>query len=372
MKALNYKLSKECTLGVELELQMIHPHSYDLISRAKNIVKALCKGDCPGVIKPEITQSMIEINTSIHESAFSLLEELVVIRNFFTQQAQSMGIRFAGGGAHPFQKWQDRKIYPAPRYKRISKIYGYLAKQVTVFGQHIHIGCTSGDDAIYLTHVFARYLPHFIALSASSPFYQGVDTLFNSARVNVMSTFPTSGFIPYVKTWEEFCVYFAKMYKFNIVESMKDFYWDVRPKPEFGTVELRMCDTPLTIEKAAMLAAYAQTLAFYALQERPLKISENIYTFYNYNRFQAARFGFDGNFINSEDEEFYKIHTDILQTIEKIRPYVKALHVEKFIEQVAHCAVNKENDAKWLRETFAKTGSLAEVVREQSKLWMEN
>src|SRR5690606_31979681 len=128
-----------------------------------------------------------------------------------------------------------------------------LAKQFTVFGQHIHVGCGSGDDAIYLVHALARYVPHFIALSASSPFSQGVDTAFDSSRLNAIAAFPLSGSMPFVQSWDELNAYVAKMYRFRIIGSMKDFYWDIRPKPEYGTIEIRVCDTPLTVERAAAL-----------------------------------------------------------------------------------------------------------------------
>jgi carboxylate-amine ligase len=109
-----------------------------------------------------------------------------------------MNVAIAGGGTHPFQKWSDRQIYPTERFLSVSEKYGFLAKQFTVFGQHVHVGCTSADDAIYLTHALIRYVPHVIALAASSPFYQGVDTAFDSSRLSVVNAFPLSGTMPLV------------------------------------------------------------------------------------------------------------------------------------------------------------------------------
>jgi glutamate---cysteine ligase / carboxylate-amine ligase len=124
-----------------------------------------------------------------------------------------------------------------------------------VFGQHIHVGCESGDDALFLLHSLNRYVPHFIALSASSPFFQGSDPPFNSARLNSVFAFSLGGRAPFLLRWVDFeSEYFAKMETMGIVKSMKDFYWDIRPKPEYGTIELRACDTPLTVERAAALA----------------------------------------------------------------------------------------------------------------------
>jgi glutamate---cysteine ligase / carboxylate-amine ligase len=171
---------------------------------------------------------MIELNSSIHLSYESLLAELKQIRDAVAQAAAQFNLRIAGGGSHPFHKWSERRIYPTQRFKHLLEVYGYLAKQFTVFGQHIHIGCPDGDAAVYLTHMLSRYIPHFIALSASSPFQQSADTGFQSSRINTVSAFPLSGTIPFVQTWNEFVAYFEKMRGFRIVESMKDFYWDVQ------------------------------------------------------------------------------------------------------------------------------------------------
>jgi carboxylate-amine ligase len=200
---------------------------------------------------------MIEMSTAVHRDYREMLAELSAMRNTVTRGAQRLNLAIAGGGAHPFQHWSEQRIFPKERFFHVHEMYGYLAKQFTVFGQHIHIGVPSGDDAIHLVHMMSRYIPHFIALSASSPFSQGMDTDFDSSRLNNINAFPLSGTMPFVLTWDEFGQYFDKMTSTGVVQSMKDFYWDIRPKPEFGTIELRVCDTPLTVEKAAALGAYA-------------------------------------------------------------------------------------------------------------------
>src|SRR5204863_6994680 len=172
-----------------------------------------------------------------HTRYDALLVELKRIRDAVVQAATRLNLRIAGGGSHPFHKWSERRIYPTERFRHLLEVYGYLAKQFTVFGQHIHIGCPSGDDAVFLIHILTRYVPHFIALSASSPFYQGEDTSFQCSRLTAVSAFPLAGHIPFVRDWAEFLEYFSAMKGFGIVASMKDFYWDIRPKPEYGTIE---------------------------------------------------------------------------------------------------------------------------------------
>jgi carboxylate-amine ligase len=128
----------------------------------------------------------------------------------------------------------------------------------------VHIGCPGADLTLYLLHGISRYVPHFIALSASSPFVQGGDTGFQSARLNSVFAFPLSGRAPFVETWAAFEVFFEKMTATGAVKSMKDFYWDIRPKQEYGTIEVRVMDAPLTVRRAAQIAAYTISRAWRA------------------------------------------------------------------------------------------------------------
>jgi carboxylate-amine ligase len=252
---LQFNNSTPLTMGVELELQIVNRRDYNLTRGSDDLLQIINKTEHGYDIKPEITESMIEIATSVHTDHTEMLAELRAMRTLMVSAAEKLNLGLAGGGAHPFQHWEDQRIYPTDRYRLVSELYGYLAKQFTVYGQHIHIGCPSGDEAIRLSHLLARHMPHFIALSASSPFYQGVDTTFQSSRLTSINAFPLSGTMPFVTDWESFNAYFNKMAHLGIVASMKDFYWDVRPKPEYGTVEIRVCDTPLTIETAVALGA---------------------------------------------------------------------------------------------------------------------
>ncbi|MEP7276535.1 MAG: YbdK family carboxylate-amine ligase, partial [Betaproteobacteria bacterium] len=291
MPLLEFSQSKALTFGVELELQLVNTNDFNLAPDADDLLRRAAKDEGAGELKPEITQSMIEVNSSVHERYEPLLAELRATRDNLAAHARQMNVAIAGGGTHPFQKWRDRKIYPTERFLGVSEKYGFLAKQFTVFGQHVHIGCASADDAIYLSHAFVRYLPHFIALGASSPFYQGVDTAFDSSRLSVVNAFPLSGTMPFVLDWASFAEYYDTMHGLGIVQSMKDFYWDVRPKPEYGTVEIRVVDTPLTVNRAAQIAAYAQALARHLFADRVDWITPELYLVHSYNRFQACRHG---------------------------------------------------------------------------------
>lgn len=369
MKILPFKASSPVSIGVELELQIVDPITYNLASSAKDLIRNISEGTYQTRIKPEITQGMIEINSSVHTSPKELYKELLNIRAYLLAQGKDLGICFSGGGTHPFQKYATQKIFPSKRFKNKSREYRYLSKRSTVFGQHVHIGCENADDALYLTHALARYVPQLIAISASSPYYQEIDTGFFSARSNVFNAFPLSGVIPYITTWQEFSAYFYKMRHLGIIQTMKDFYWDIRPKPEFGTVEVRVCDTPLTLKKAVIIAAYLQTISHYLLQKRPFQPSHELYYLYNYNRFQASRYGFEGEIINPNTMQHSLIADDILATIKAIERSTRYLKNISIIAQLKADVVKHRNDVTIIREILKKVSSLPEMVHEQCIMW---
>jgi carboxylate-amine ligase len=369
---LAFTASAPLTVGVELELQLVRPHDLDLSRDAAELLRRLEKRKLPGAVKPEITESMIELNSSVHAGCGALLEELELMKKALLQEAGVLNVRIAGGGSHPFHDWADRRIYPNERFLHVVERYGYLAKQFTVFGQHIHIGCPSGDDAVFLTHILTRYVPHFIALSAASPFYQGADTSFQSSRLTAVSAFPLAGHIPFVQDWSEFREYFLCMKGYGIVASMKDFYWDIRPKPEYGTIEIRVCDTPLTVRRAALLAAYAQALAALHLEERCLAPARATYTVNSFNRFEACRYGYGGAMVDPYAGSKVAIGEDIVATAARLAPYAERLGSRALLDELAAGVQAGASDPAWLRERLAARGSLAHVVRDACARWEES
>jgi carboxylate-amine ligase len=356
-----FKTSDPLTLGVELELQLVSLSNLDLIDASPDMLNLLGRQPFPGNVVPEITESMIEISTGIHTDHGGLLGQLQQIRDALVAAGDRLNVGVCGGGTHPFQQWSERKIFSKPRFKEVSVLYGYLAKQFTIFGQHIHVGCASGDDAMFLLHSLNRYIPHFIALAASSPFVQRKDTLFNSARLNSVFAFPLSGRAPFTLSWHEFeHDYFARMAHTGIVSSMKDFYWDIRPKPEFGTIELRVCDTPLTVERAAALAAYLQALCAMLLERSEPAPEENDYLVYNYNRFQACRFGLDGLVVHPKSYDAVVLRDDILATLDRLaaRPGQRGSAALDGLRRV--CV--EGSDASYLRRQYESRGSSEGMV----------
>lgn len=357
-----FKKSQALSIGVELELQLVSLSDLDLADVSPDMLELLGRKTFPGKVTPEITESMIEIATDIHHEYSGLLEQLLETRDILVKAADWLNVGICGGGTHPFQRWSERRIFKKQRYQNASLRYGYLTKQFTIFGQHVHVGCSSANEALFLLHALNPYVPHFIALSASSPFVQGYDTLFNSARLNSVFAFPLSGRAPFILDWNTFVSgYFAKMERTGIVKSMKDFYWDIRPKPEYGTIELRVCDTPLSVERAAALACYLQTLCKYLLDHNESDPAEDDYLIYNYNRFQACRFGLDGVIVHPKTYRQTPLGMDILDTLERIHHHADELKCTEALGVIRRI-VSEGNDAGYLRNAFSQHRNVESMV----------
>ena len=359
-----FQKSAALSLGVELELQLVNTHDYDLAPYAEDMLRLMRKLPLPGSVVPEMTSSMIEVSTGVCRSSTEVLGQLTQIRDALVKSADKLNIAVVGGGTHPFQQWHERRIYDKPRFRELSELYGYLSKQFTIFGQHVHVGCPDANTALLTLHRMSRYIAHFIALSASSPYVQGQDTAFDSARLNSVFAFPLSGRAPLALTWDEFTVYFDKMTHTGVVRSMKDFYWDIRPKPEFGTIEIRVFDTPLTIGRAAALAAYVQSLASWFMNDQPFMPTEDDYLVYNYNRFQACRFGLEAVYVDPATGEHMALRDHILMTMDKLGPHAGPLGAGGGIDLLRSSVELSNNDARWLRELQMRERLLAEVIRQ--------
>lgn len=369
MSAGPFRASPALTLGVELELQLVNTRDYDLAPYAEEMLALMARHALPGTVVPEMTTGMIEIATGVCTTWQEARAQLARMRDALADSADRLDIAVTGGGTHPFQRWHERRIYDRPRFHALSALYGYLSKQFTIFGQHVHVGCASADAALYALHCMSRYVPHFIALAASSPFVQGQDTMFDSARLNSVFAFPLSGRAPCVLSWDAFEDYYARMSRTGVVRSMKDFYWDIRPKPEYGTIEVRVFDTPLTTDHAAALAALVQALAAWFEAERPFTPAEDDYLVYSYNRFQACRFGLDAIYVDPASGQHQPLREHLAHTLARLAPHAERCQAGDALAQLARMVRDNRNHARWLRECWQREGLLGEVVRQASQLF---
>jgi hypothetical protein len=207
-------------------------------------------------------------------------------------------------------------------------------------------------------------VPVFIALSASSPFVDGEDTFFQSARLNAVSAFPLSGQCPALRDWAEFIEHFSLLQACGIARSIKDLYWDIRPKPEFGTVEIRVCDTPLTVERAAALAALAQALVRHLLRTRPVLDTPRHLHVARYNKFQACRYGYEAQLSDPIGRRQVPLRQVASELLAALAEDARELGCSAWLELLDASLASEISDAKWLRRRQAIHGNLNDVVRE--------
>ena len=358
------------TIGIELELMVLDRLTFDLMPAAPDILRLLDMQSKKWVATPEITTSMLEVATSILDGYGAAAAEIEEIRASVQRAAFQVGAAVSGGGAHPFQKWNEQRIYPKERYRESAKKYGYLAKMFTVFGMHVHIGMPDADEAIRICAWLTQRAPLFIALSANSPCWQGEDSGFCSARSNVVGAFPMSGTMPaHIRSWRDFSGHFQRLAGHGIVNSIKDFYWDVRPKPEYGTIELRVLDTPLHPAYAAALACYARELCIEwaaAPGKWPLDDSRELYA---WNRFNAAKQGVEAAWINPCTGVARPVRDVVLDDLERLA----ARSADPLFAQA--CTMIEElmrggGQARWLRVHMDAGAGMNDLSRVASE-WFE-
>lgn len=366
---LTFTASAPLTLGVELELQLIDRQSRDLAPEAAALLQQFEGHPLQEQIKPEITRSMIELNSRVHHNSQRLTEDLLTLRDSLVSACDALGIDICGGGTHPFQHWADRQIFPTERFEQLADDYGYLARRFTVFGQHIHIGCPTGDAAVYLSQQLLRFIPHFVALGASSPYHLGVDTGLDCARLAAVWTFPLAGHMPALRNWREFDDYVADLHGLGVIGGIKDLYWDVRPKPEFGTVEIRIVDTPLTVQLASDLAAYAQMLAKLLLEQAWQPMPETLQRVHRHNLFQACRHGYQATLINPFSRVKTDLRTDLLQTLDSLQAIARQLGTLDALDRLATATHQRANGANQIRVQRQAGLSLPALVAQHCQQW---
>ncbi|MDZ4224852.1 MAG: YbdK family carboxylate-amine ligase, partial [bacterium] len=191
--ALLFKSNPKPTLGVEVEVQLIDKTSRDLQPKAIEILREADRRHSGAHIKAELTQVMVEVNTDICETVSDVRESLKKQIQILHAIASENDVALAVSGSHPFQAWWEKAIFPTERYQKILDKFQWLARRLTIFGLHVHVGMPNGERAIHVINGLIGYIPHLLALSASSPFWSGRDTGLASSRVAVLESLPTGG-----------------------------------------------------------------------------------------------------------------------------------------------------------------------------------
>jgi carboxylate-amine ligase len=287
------------TLGVELELQIVDARSMDLRGAIEDLLPNV-PASIRGSVKPEFHACCVEVNTGICRDVDEVGRDLGAKLESLGRVADGLGLRFAWGGTHPFGHWRDQPIVPSARYRALAEDYRETVLRQLTFGLHVHVGVKDGDAAIRACNRLAEYLPALLALSANSPFWCGRATGLHSHRAEVLASTPIGGAPPRARDWDDYSRLIARLAESGAIRSCKDLWWDVRPSPEFGTVEVRVCDMPADLPTTLALTALIQCLV-HDLARRDDEVpsaDETTQLILRQNHWRAARHGLDAILID--------------------------------------------------------------------------
>src|SRR5262245_56695339 len=332
---MHFRPCLEPTLGVEIELQILDRDTGDLKPGAVPII-TVCEEEKIDGVAAELMQSMIEVKTgvckTVDEAREQLFERIRRVRNI----ASSLGYELAMGSTHPFHRTTASTVYPDQRYERIRDRLAWLTYQRVMFGLHVHVGIPSGDLAIGAINLLMQYVPHLIAMSASSPFWQGVDTGLSSSRVALYRLLPHAGLPLHFNNWKEFRNYCGVMKDCDTISSFKDMYWDIRPRPDFGTIEFRICDIPMTITETLRLVAFIRALTVSGLrllQDHPRLRRGDIKRHWIAveNKWLATRYGLQALYIRTPTGKRRLLAKDLTDLITRLLPIAQEFGDDKYL-----------------------------------------
>ena len=365
-----FRPSGQTTLGVELELQIVDRETGDLAPGAVRILHA-CKDEAIEGISAELMQSMIEIKTDVCANVAEVREQLVPRLRRVRNIASSMGYELAMAGTHPFHRTTGSVVFPGERYERILDRLAWLIHQRVVFGLHVHVGMPSGDMAIGVINILVQYLPHLLALSANSPFWQGVDTGLESCRTALYRSLPHAGVPRYFPNWKGFRTFCRVMRDCKAIQSPKDIYWDIRPRPEFGTIEFRVCDMPPSLAMTYSIVTLIRCLAINSLRlldELPLLRRGDMRRHWIAveNKWLATRYGLGAMYIRTPGGKRRPLDHDLGELIHRLLPIAEETGDASFLKALLPVE-QLESGAEHQRRLYRDTGNWKSLIDDMTR-----
>lgn len=360
----SFTASQQSTLGVEWEVALVDADSLELSARAPEVLTALGAPDTPS-FKPEFCQHIVELISTVHHDVSGAIDELAELSARLRTVTDPLGLEVLATGTHPFSLAADAVVTPAPRYLGIRERVGWWAQRLVICGTHVHIGVAHRDKALPITHGLTRYLPHLLALSASSPFWEGEDTTYASQRTMLFQQLPSAGLPPTVHTWVEYERYFTQLRELGLVSEANDIRWDVRPAPHFGTVENRILDGIPTLAEVGALVALTQCLVESQARELEWGHAPDVLDpwLVRENKWRAARFGLDADVIVPGRHGTERpLREEVLGLADRLAPVAGDLGCAReleFLESIVRHGASYERQ----RALHRATGDLPSVVR---------
>ncbi len=289
-----FSSSKLYTLGVELEFQLVDRETLDLVPKVHNLLEVLAPNGS-NRIAPEFLQSIIEVQTGVCDCVSEVAADLSRTIQLVEDVADQENCILYSASLHPFAVPSEQIVSNKDRYKLIMDELQYVGRQFISQGLHVHVGVGDGDTAIRVCSILQSYLPILLALSGSSPFFCGQDTGFSSYRTKLFEALPLAGISGFIGSWQEYVDEISFLQDRQVIRLVNDLWWDVRPSPGYGTVEIRICDLPSRLFEILGLTAVVQALVAYIIENK-IEAAPVSLQLLGYNKWQAARHGLDGTF----------------------------------------------------------------------------
>jgi carboxylate-amine ligase len=291
---------RELSVGVEEEVWILDGETLELAPRVRTLLDGVENRKLPGVLKTELHASVVELTNDVAASPDEAVENVAELRRVAADVAHANGLLVAASGSHPTSRPEEQEIVADERYRDFVAYAGPSARRQGVSGLHVHIGMPSADDCFRVLETILPWLPLVLALSANSPYLAGADTGMRSARAEVLALLPRAGAPPALRSYAEWEAFVEHMVATGLASTYTSFWWDVRPNPQFGTLEIRAPDQPTSLERTRAFVRLLHALCAWGLDApaRPFEPSER--GVYAQNRWAAARFGTHGKLIHPD------------------------------------------------------------------------
>ncbi len=353
--------SEAPSLGVEIEVQLVDEAGALVTDAAATKLLAELEGE-PG-FKHELLECTVEVITDVCPTVGAVRRDLRGKLDRLIEAAAAQGRRVLCSGTHPFSMWSDQTLSPDPRYHRLVEDCQWTARRLLIFGIHTHVGVRSGEEAIAVGNSLGTFIPHFLALSASSPFWQGRDTGLASTRSKIFESLPTAGLPYWMDNWGQFQRFMRTLIGAGTIRSIREVWWDIRPHPGFGTIELRICDGVPDLEELCALVALSQSLVVWLADryQAGLELPRHQAWTIRDNKWRAARYGLDAEIIRDEEGNLVSLRRSIADLVERLEPTAERLGCVEELRGVS-AILERGTSAVRQREVYQRTGDLSTVV----------
>ena len=353
------------TLGIEEELMIVDEETLDLSNSIEGLLSDLSDIATDGEVKPELMEGVCEIATTPVRNTVEAGMQLRALRRTVNQVAHQRGLAIGSSGTHPFALWEDQRIVARPRYRDLISGLQFVARQEIIFGIHVHVGVDHPDKAIHVTNGMRVHAPLLLALSGNSPFWRGDNTGLDSTRTPIFRAFPRVGIPPRYDDFADWARRIEFMMQSKVIGDYTYLWYDVRPHPNFGTVEVRVMDSQTRVEHTLALAALVQAMVKELCEhyDSGEQLSRYPYEMLDENKWLAARHGLGGSLVDLPDKERVPVPELARRLMKRLRPHAEELgSLEDFdcIEEI----LERGNGATRQKVVYEANHDLSEVVRE--------